>query len=307
MNCENSTAPIDINNNPTGTCDLKCKFNYKYKESGSKLTNNTVYLSLTHDQVYPAPVNFNADDYQVSEIRIYSPSLHTYSGVHAEAEMIIVHTGTQGSLLVCLPIIKGNKTTTKSEKDIETIIQAAKKFARKPNEETPLQENFNLNNFIPKNKPFYSYKATLPYVPCNGEHNYVVFSKDDGAYITIYGELLKNLKSVITSHSTLVKKDTKFYINKMGANVSSGKAEEIYIDCKPVSDDGETIDESKLKSESKDIFKDMNFSDIKDNIFFKILFILLAIYLIYFIFNFLLKKVLGKDIVGGSSIQQKNS
>ena len=28
MNCENSTAPIDINNNPTGTCDLKCKFNY---------------------------------------------------------------------------------------------------------------------------------------------------------------------------------------------------------------------------------------------------------------------------------------
>ena len=41
MNCENSTAPIDINNNPTGTCDLKCKFNYKYKESGSKLTNNT--------------------------------------------------------------------------------------------------------------------------------------------------------------------------------------------------------------------------------------------------------------------------
>ena len=306
MNCENSTAPIDINNNPTGTCDLKCKFNYKYKESGSKLTNNTFYLSLTHDQVYPAPVNFNADDYQVSEIRIYSPSLHTYSGVHAEAEMIIVHTGTQGTLLVCLPIIKGNKTTTKSEKDLETIIKTAKKFARKPNEETALQQNFNLNNFIPKNKPFFSYKATLPYIPCKGEHNYVVFSKDDGAYITIYEDLLKDLKSVISLHSMVTKKDTKFYINKTGANISSGKAEEIYIDCKPVSDDGEVIDESKLKSESKDIFKDMNFSDIKDNIFFKILFILLAIYLIYFIFNFLLKKISGRGMEGGS-IQQTNS
>ena len=256
--------------------------------------------------MYPAPVNFNADDYQVSEIRIYSPSLHTYSGVHAEAEMIIVHTGTQGTLLVCLPIIKGNKTTTKSEKDLETIIKTAKKFARKPNEETALQQNFNLNNFIPKNKPFFSYKATLPYIPCNGEHNYVVFSKDDGAYITIYEDLLKDLKSVISLHSMVTKKDTKFYINKTGANISSGKAEEIYIDCKPVSDDGEVIDESKLKSESKDIFKDMNFSDIKDNIFFKILFILLAIYLIYFIFNFLLKKISGRGMEGGS-IQQTNS
>ena len=210
MNCENSTAPIDINNNPTGTCDLKCKFNYKYKESGSKLTNNTFYLSLTHDQVYPAPVNFNADDYQVSEIRIYSPSLHTYSGVHAEAEMIIVHTGTQGTLLVCLPIIKGNKTTTKSEKDLETIIKTAKKFARKPNEETALQQNFNLNNFIPKNKPFFSYKATLPYIPCNGEHNYVVFSKDDGAYITIYEDLLKDLK---TDDNNTLKSDDLDLVN----------------------------------------------------------------------------------------------
>jgi hypothetical protein len=220
--------------------------------------------------------------------------------------MIIVHTGTQGTLLVCLPIITGNKTTTKSEKDLETIIKTAKKFARKPNEETALQQNFNLNNFIPKNKPFFSYKATLPYIPCNGEHNYVVFSKDDGAYITIYEDLLKDLKSVISLHSMVTKKDTKFYINKTGANISSGKAEEIYIDCKPVSDDGEVIDESKLKSESKDIFKDMNFSDIKDNIFFKILFILLAIYLIYFIFNFLLKKISGRGMEGGS-IQQTNS
>ena len=98
-----------------------------------------------------------ADDYQVSEIRIYCPSLHTYSGVQAEAEIIIIHTGTtQESLLVCLPIIKGNKSPSKSENILENIIQTAKKFARKPNEETAMQKNFNLNNLIPKNKPFYS-------------------------------------------------------------------------------------------------------------------------------------------------------
>ena len=34
----------------------------------------------------------------------------------------------------------------------------------------------------------------MPYVPCNGEHNYVVFSKDDGAYITIYEDLLKDFQ-----------------------------------------------------------------------------------------------------------------
>lgn len=313
MNCETATAPIDINNNPTGTCDLKCKFNFKYKESGSKLKNNMYYLSLTHDQVYPAPVNFNAEDYQVNEIRIYSPSLHTYSGTKTAAELIILHRGPQKSLLVCLPIINGDNSTSKPSIDIASIIMTAKKFARKPDDETPIQKNFNLNDFIPNNKPFYSYKATLPFDSCDGEYNYVVFSKDDGAYISLSKELLFVLKTIIKPHSIEVKPDTKFFINKLGANINSGKSEEIYIDCKPVSDDGIVIDDGKViddfktNNESQQNSKKINFNDIKNNIFFQILFGFISIFLILYIFKYLVRKILGKSNVNNADIRQSSS
>ena len=57
MNCETATAPIDINNNPTGTCDLKCKFNFKYKESGSKLKNN-MYYHIKYNEVNEETITF---------------------------------------------------------------------------------------------------------------------------------------------------------------------------------------------------------------------------------------------------------
>jgi len=295
MNCENSSAPIDINNNPTGTCDLKCKYNFKYKESGSKLTNNKFYLSLSYDQSYPAPVIFNSDSYQVSEIRIYSPSLHTYSGSKSDAEMIIVHSGTQGSLLVCLPLLKGSKTDSKSSIDLENIITNATKFTRKLNDSTPLQKNINLNNFIPNGKPFYSYKATLPYAPCNGEYNYVVFSKDDNAYVTISEEQLSNLNSIISAHSMNVKTNTKFYVNKLGANAGTGKADEIYIDCKPVSENGAVLGDSiPTNSSTQDFFKNINLSNILNNVFFQIFMAMILIYLIYYSFMYLLRSF-GKN------------
>ena len=309
MSCSDATAPIDITNNPTGTCDLKCKYSFKYKNTSSKLTNKSYYLSLTHDQFFPAPVTFNSDSYQVSEIRIYSPSLHSYSGSKADGEIIIMHTGTQGSLLVCIPLVKGGSSTSKSSLDLENIISNAKKFTRKANQETPLQKSFNLNTFVPTGKPFYSYKATLPFVPCNGEYNYVVFSKNDNAYVTISADQLETLKSVISSHSMEIKTGTKFYVNSTGANTSAagGKQEDIYIDCQPVTEDGEIIglNDKPKDSSTQDFFKNINFSKIQNSALFQILIGIIVCYLIYYIFMYLLRSF-GKNKIprtsGGSNI-----
>jgi carbonic anhydrase len=305
MSCELATAPIDINNNPSGTCDLKCKYNFKYKDTSSKLTNNVYFLSLTHDQFYPNPVTFNADSYQVSEIRIYSPSLHTYSGSKADGEIIIVHAGTQGNLLVCVPLVKGSASSSKSSLDLENIIYNSKKFTRKANQETPLQKAINLTNFVPSGKPFYSYKATLPYVPCNGEYNYVVFSKDDNAYVTISEIQLETLKSIISSHSMEIKTGTKFYVNSGGANteLAGGKNEEIYIDCQPVSEEGEVIGStSKPKtSDSQDFFKKIDLSKIVNSNIFQIIIAIIVVYLVYYLFMYLVRNF-GKNKTGGAAV-----
>lgn len=111
MSCEKSTAPINITDKPNGTCNLKCKYTFKYKDTNTVLKNKNFYLSLTHERSYPSPVKYNEFDYNVDEVRMYSPSLHSYNGTKSDAELIIKHSSINGGLLfVCIPIVKTEQT-----------------------------------------------------------------------------------------------------------------------------------------------------------------------------------------------------
>ena len=45
----NATAPIDITNNYDSTCDLKCKYSFKYPLSNLYLTNKEEYTQSLFD------------------------------------------------------------------------------------------------------------------------------------------------------------------------------------------------------------------------------------------------------------------
>ena len=93
MSCSKATAPVNITNNTTSTCDLKCDYSFKYPISNLQVTNRGSYLSLKTDPASVPPVTYNAEQYQVQEIRIFSPSLHTYGGKNADAEMFARYFG----------------------------------------------------------------------------------------------------------------------------------------------------------------------------------------------------------------------
>jgi carbonic anhydrase len=235
MSCSKSTSPIDITNNPSGTCDLKCNYRFKYNESTTTIKNKGNYLSFSYEKPNVDPVIYNSNAYYVEELRIYTPSLHKYSGVNSDAELIIVHASDYaGKLLVCIPIAQSEKDTS----SLDTFILLASQFANKIGKNTFSTKTMNLNSMIPKKK-MYAYKGTLPFDTCNGEHNIIVFNKKDDAYIPLSKINLNLLKSIITKHSVLTRKNT-FYVNKKGPINSLGDTTgDIYIDCKPISEDDE--------------------------------------------------------------------
>lgn len=298
VNCAESTAPIDINDTPTNTCDLKCKYSFKYKESTSTITNNQYYLSLTYEQSFPEPVIFNANTYQVNEIRIYSPSLHTYSGIKSDAEIIIIHSGSIGNLLVCIPLIKTQSVNSSTE-ILNNIIINTNKYAKNTGDKTLLTQTINLNTLIP-NKKYYSYNATLPFPPCDGIYSYVVFSKDDGAFSTINENQLITLQNLISKHNISIKKGIKFYVNKNGPGLISNdveKGDDIYIDCKPLSPDGDIIDETintELPKNNK-LFQSIDIkqklTNMRSNGVIKIIVIILLMYIILKLFSFIINKL----------------
>jgi carbonic anhydrase len=296
MSCSNATAPIDISKDRvTGKCDIKCEFIYHYNDSSCVATNRGDYISLAYDTSSSQPVTYNSSSYDVKEIRIYSPSLHSFNGTKSDAEFMIIHNTFAGAnpLLVCIPI-KSSNSGEISSKNLSTIINTVASNAPTVDEQTTVTiSKFNLNAFIPK-KPFFSYTATEPYKPCNkGKNEYIVYASEFSIGIT--NSTLTSLKKIITKNAYGIKPSNGLFYNEKGPG-SKFSSNEIYIDCQPV---GQSEEEDVIVTDSgtsSDFLKNQNI--MKNPIFQIFLGAIIFVVIIYLI------KFLGsalKPITGGSS------
>ena len=240
MSCSNATAPINLGSDQQGSCTLKCDYTFSYNNSDSTATNHGNYISMTYDTATNAQVTYNTQKYNVQEIRLYQPSLHTFNGWRADAEMIIYHTSTTGSLIVCVPI-SGSPAQTASSAMLDLVVPRLVKYAGATGDSAQLRlDQFNLNDIVPI-KPFYSYIGTLPYSPCNGSHSYVVFDAADGGSAQISSDNLESLRRLISASSKRIATDVPYFYNQKGPSKTLGAADDIYIDCQPTGEDGETL------------------------------------------------------------------
>jgi carbonic anhydrase len=243
MSCPNATAPIDISlSKITGKCQYKCSYSFHYNNSLCIATNRGDYLTLSYDKSSSPPVLYNSSGYDVQEIRIYIPSLHSYNGSKTDGEFIIVHTSNTGAkpLLVCVPI-KSNNTNSNSAILLKTIVDTMANNAPSNGESSTIGvKRFNLTQLVPK-KPFFSYSATEPYQPCSSLVEYIVYSPLNGT-IDIMPDTLKKLQSIIKSNPYDIKKGPNLFYNEKGPSSGNAEGGEIYIDCQPVGASEETIE-----------------------------------------------------------------
>ena len=293
MSCINGTTPIDINiSNVLNNCDLKCNYNFKYSNVNPILQNNNEYLKLSYENTSRDTVSYNMHDYFVKEIRIYSPSLHSYNSIKTEGEMIIIHGCDlgQSDLLVCVPI-KINGTNIVGSEILKKIINTASISTPTTNSTTTLNNTqFNLSSFIPTKTPFYSYSGTLPYQPCNLKVDFVVFSIVNTS-INIDVESLGKLKQIIVVNEYDIKKGINLFYNSKGGNtntnLSLGDNNEIYIDCQP----------TDISEEEKEVVVEeysttpITLESILSNHYFEILIYTLIIFIVIFIFYLILQNI----------------
>ena len=283
------TAPIDISiDNITGKCDLKCSFSYKYGNISSIGTNRDNYLSLVNNDNSNGnpPVSYNNTKFNVSEIRLYQPSLHSYRGNKKDAEIIIVHQSVNGDdnpILVCIPITAGSS----SGNSLETIIQTIAKNAPSSGNKTEIK-SFSVGDWLPsKSTLFYTYQATTPYPPCsNSLVNYIVFDTP----ITISTAAMKILKNIIKANTYTVKTGIEYFVNKSGAN-SSTQDNEIYIDCQPT-----WISDEKVSQTASSSSKKLTWEDIYTNPYFGYFIVVIVFIIFVSLFHFAGKYLFGKKM-----------
>lgn len=289
MSCPDSNAPIDINmNSISGKCDLKCAYNFKYPNSSCIATNRSEYISIAYDTISSSPVTYNQVAYNVKEIRIYTPSLHSFNGIKTAGEIVIIHNSNKGTspLLVCIPLIKENSSSQGSS-ILTNIINAMATSAPSEGESTTVyMDDFTLDAFVPK-KPFFSYTAIQPYQPCVGNVDLIVFAPNlANCYIT--EDSLNKLNTIILPNSYSIKTGPLLFFNAKGPG-SSATSDEIFIDCKPIDKSSEQINITKTTSSST-----FDINTITQSPLFQIILSSLLFIFIIFVFSIFIKALGGE-------------
>lgn len=266
MTCKNQTSPIDINiNSINGKCDLKCKYSFKYQDNVSTvITNRVDYLMLSYQNGSTPAVNFNNYTYNVKEIRLYTPSLHSYNGFKVDAELVIVHNPITGTkpLLVCIPVKEGESGSIGSI-HLKTIVNNASTTQGKS--VTVNLSKFDLDSYVPK-KPFFSYSGTNPYLPCGGSNDFIVYEPLNSD-IYLSKASLQKLKGIIKENAYIISKNNSLFYNETGPLMDDG-SDNIYIDCQPV---GQSEEEVLVVDTDKSTYSPPSIENILNNPYVQII------------------------------------
>jgi len=306
MTCPNATSPIDITNNYDSTCELKCEYSFNYPLTTLNLTNKGSYIYMTPENTNTPPVIYNSNNYNVKEIRLYRNSLHTYSGKKTDAEIVIVHNNNIGSgnLLVCVPIIIGSSNAETSS-FFDSLMSQMSSTANSVGKQTRLtNSNFSLDKIVPK-KSFFSYNGTLPYSPCNGTYDYIVFNKNNA--ISMSDKAFKLFSTMISKNSyTTQQNKNGLFFNKSGPILkkTGNNSDEIYIECLPTGSSGEILVKNETLSSPfmNDILHNHALKDLFNSSLLKLIFGVIIILSLIYGLNFLLNVITKPNKTGGSNI-----
>lgn len=267
---------MNISKNTVGKCEKKCEYIFNYSTTNLVARNNGDHISYRPGLQREPPVMYNGEPYNVKEMELYQPALHSFGGEKADAEIIIEHTKTNGTgnLYVCVPV----KTTTSQEATtLDKLIANVAKLAptKGGNAGDISLPFFSFSEFIPS-KPFYSYKGTMPGSNVDNQ-DIIVYSKEYAIPISKQGH--RSLLKLVGKNNyntlgnvegfTSSKRDKQIYFNKEGAKKSLGNGnDEIYIDCQPTGESGEVLVDVPV-SDSSVTFSEESVKSLLNNPFVK--------------------------------------
>lgn len=292
-NADDLISPINISkNNVLTDCNIKCSLVTNYNKSSVNVHNKGAYVSLDYDSNATTNyhIKFNSIKMNISEIRVYFPSIHAYANKKADAELLIIHSGNGSNCIVSIPIVAGDPMTV-GEKTLETILENVSSNIPNKNESTSLNiSNFDLSKLIQLNVPYYYYQGELVFEPCTQNYNYIVFDKKD-ASLHVSKKIITQLKTIFkqTKGSVAYNKDLKnLSYNKNGAtSVELEGNDDIYIECKPVdmlnqedTPDGVITSTNTATTEGKKSNR-MTFEDLAKNPAFDVVVSFVGLFILY--------------------------
>ena len=172
-------SPIDISTEEAKDCRTLCNIRPRYKPSKCfvNFKNNTISIKyddgsfMEHEGVL----------YELEEITIHTPSLHSIDGQKFDLEICLAHKLTDNSsdtagVLVCALFEAGPHYGT-AENFISQIIYSIPSEEIDFNKEVKVSADWSASWVLPKSSGHFSYNGSLPYPPCTQIYKTFVYEK----------------------------------------------------------------------------------------------------------------------------------
>jgi hypothetical protein len=226
----------------TNMCDEKCLFSYSYPIVNTlNISNNGNNYVITYSSSNP-PVTFNNLGYNLQNVSIYFPSLHTFNNTSEVGEIVMNHvcqTNQSNQLSICIPVLSSGGVSCPLFTDIIGCCIGQSSY--NPEDTSPVTSsstsyslpNADFNTFINlvSSPTYYYYNES-------STQDVIVFSLTSG--ISLPSDFSSVTTYVTPSTTILFPSVSQLYYNSDGPTVDYGDGD-IYIDCQPVNQSNETI------------------------------------------------------------------
>ena len=241
-----TNAPINLSTSINQPCTTKCNFEYNYGLSRCSVTNNTTYLDIQcFDGTNKLKCDMIGGSLMVTSVRLYAPSLNTYDGFNADAELIITHNANGRSLYVCIPVTSSEQEGLSAKWFSKVIPFSPTKKGGSATTQVNVN-NFTLNDVIPQ-AAFTIYENGTFDWNCAQDNVIILFHKK--VAVTMKNREYRTLTNLIKKAS--YSRGTPKYLtfNKKGTTSGPGKkaggGKGKTMTCKPITyPDGSPITDS---------------------------------------------------------------
>lgn len=181
----NAQSPVDIVETEKDGALKPIDFHYNQKTKIHDVINNGHTIQFDFE---PGDyVVINGNQYELKQFHFHEPAEHTIKGVRYPLVIHMVHKSKEGKFAVVAIMAQEDK------KSNETFEFLDKYLPTKANDTVKVNDDFNINNVLPKNRTYYTYTGSLTTPPCTEGVQWFIFKNQ----IDVSIKMIKDLKKIM--------------------------------------------------------------------------------------------------------------
>jgi len=190
-------SPINIDTSNVADCNELCRLSVRYQPSKCYITNKNRTPIIRFDP--GSFIKFKGALYELKEMKMHTPSMHTVNGEHYDMEINLYHylnssDITAGGVIVSILLQRGSGDSDANH----FLSQFANQIPADEIEgerDIKVSKKWSAEQLFPNIKSFFYYNGSMPMPPCYQNWTWIVFEETSILEETLYKSIELTFKN----------------------------------------------------------------------------------------------------------------